>query len=269
MSAQPQPRRRTPKVDTPFEAERVGWDEFLDWFMSVYRQDEHVSLLGPNGVGKTTLASEILEARECVIVIATKPEDPTVDRFEALGYRVQERLDVPSTDTREGRKVPHPSYRRVVLWPRQELDPATGRYRSTEAMLAYQRARIVHALEYARRARRWTIFSDDVMYLVEDLRLDGKLKWFWRQGRSAGLGLMAAAQRPAWVPRDMYSAPQHLFVWQTNDRNDLERLADIGGGLDRRQLEAIIAELPRHEFLYIRPRVFPPILLRSRVEVSR
>jgi len=251
------------------DVQSVGWDEFRDWFLTAYRQDEHVSLLGPNGVGKTTLAAEILEARECVIVLATKPEDPIVERFLELKYKVQERLDIPSVEDREGKRRPHPAYRRIVLWPREERIEGSERYRSTGQMKAYQRARILQAFEYARRSRRWTIFSDDAMYLVEDLQLGDELKWFWRQGRSAGLGLVAAAQRPAWVPRDMYSAPQHLFLWQTNDRNDLERLADIGGGLDRRMLEQIVSELPRHEFLYLRPRVYPPLLVRSKVEVGR
>lgn len=259
-------RRRRPTGDTA-QAQRVGWDEFRDWFLDVYKQDEHVSLLGPTNVGKTTLASEILEARECVIVIATKPEDPVVDRFQALGYKVQERLEVPSLEDKEGKRRPHPAYRRVVLWPREEQVPGENRWRTIEQMKAYQRREILRAFDYARRARRWTIFSDDAMYLAEDLQLGNELKWWWRQGRSAKLGLVAAAQRPAWVPRDMYSAPQHLFFWQTNDKNDLERLADIGAGLDRKELEGIVSRLPRHEFLYLRPRVYPPMLLRSKVEV--
>lgn len=264
MAARPRSRR---ELADRAEVIEVGWDEFRDWFLDAYKQDEHVSLLGPNGVGKTTLAAEILEARECVIVLATKPEDPIVSRFEQYGYKVQERLDIPTTDTKDGRSRPHPAYRRIVLWPRAEFDGKENKWRSTEEMVRYQRREIIRALEYARRSRRWTIFSDDVMYVVEDLKLGDKLKWFWRQGRSAGLSLMVAAQRPAWVPRDAYSAPQHLFIWQTNDRNDLERLADIGGGIDTRELEAIIAKLPRHEFLYIRPRSYPTMLVKSKVEL--
>jgi hypothetical protein len=268
LPAIPTDKQRTARVLTT-EPERISWNEFRDWFLQSYRQDEHVSLLGPNGVGKTTLASEILEARECVLVIATKPEDPIITRFERRGYRVQETLDIPTVETQDGRRRPHPAYRRIVLWPRTEVNPHTGQWRSTEAMVEYQKAHIVRALEYARRSRRWTVFTDDVMYLVEDLQLGNKLKWFWRQGRSAGLSLVVAAQRPAWVPRDAYSAPQHLFLWQTNDRNDLERLADIGGGLDRKALERIISQLRWQEFLYIRPRMHPVILLRSKVKIRR
>lgn len=247
----------------------VAWDEFLPWFLSSYRQDEHVSLLGPTKTGKTTLAREILEARECVIVIATKPEDPVVDKFQEYGYRIQETLDIPTVETEvdgETKRRPHRSYRRIVLWPRAERDRA-GRWRNIDEMTAYQKAEITKAIEYARRSRRWTLFTDDVLSLAEDLRLGPDLKWYWRNGRSAGLTLVAASQRPAWVPREMYSAPEHLFFWQTRDKNDLERLADIGAGLDKKQLEAVITGLKRYEFLYLAPREHPPVLVKSKVDL--
>ena len=202
-----------------------------------------------------------------MIALATKPEDPTAKRFVELGYRVQEHLDIPTVETDGGRMVPHPRFRRVLLWPRQEQDAKTGRWRSMEAMAVYQQSAIRDALEYARRSRRWTIFTDDVLYLVDDLQLGQKLKWFWRQGRSAKLTLVAASQRPAWVPRDMYSAPEHLFFWKTNDKDDLDRLTDIGAGIDKKELAAVITSLERYEFLYLAPREHPPLMLRSKVDL--
>ena len=78
---------------------------------------------------------------------------------------------------------------------------------------------------------------------------------------------MMAGQRPSWIPRDAYSAPSHLFFFATRDRGDLDRLSDIGAGLDSRELEHLIANLRRHEFLYLAPREYPPVLKVSKVEL--
>ena len=256
--------RPQPQIEpTAVDVRDVAWDDFVAWWDRNYRQDEHVSILGPSGSGKTHLARELLEAREFVIAFASKPEDPLVDRFAEYGYRVQERLDIPTAESKTGQPVPF--YRRIVLWPNLETDPETGRRRSIPEMIPYQRARFREAFEYARANRRWTIFADDALYLADDLDLDTQLKWFWRMGRSGKMTLMMASQRPAWLPREGYSSPEHLFFFATNDKDDLERLRDIGAGFDKRPLQAAIANLRRHEFLYLAPRRFPPLLIRSKV----
>ena len=88
-----------------------------------------VALLGPNGVGKTTLAAEILEARECVIVLATKPEDPVVERFRSLGYVVQDTDLVAIVPRRVGNKLPANSSV-VVVEPPPDAMPASRRGRA-------------------------------------------------------------------------------------------------------------------------------------------
>ena len=87
-------------IDVP----RVTWDEFLKSFR--WKQGEHVTLLGPTGQGKTTLALAILPRREYVIVFGTKAKDKTLDRLiKEDGYE-------------KCTEYPPPTWaKKVVLWP--------------------------------------------------------------------------------------------------------------------------------------------------------
>lgn len=265
-----QPARNVRPQPLEANVERLAWPDFFDRFAAVYRQHEHVSILGPTQTGKTTLARELLELRECVIVLAVKPEDPTAEKFRDYGYRIQESLQVPTVEDAGGRKVPHPSYRRIIVWPRSERDESGG-WRSIAQMTMYQRREVRRVLDYVRRSRRWTIFTDDVNTITDRetpaFNMGADLKWFWRNGSSAKMGVMSAGQRPSWIPREAYSSPNHLFFFSTRDGGDLERLSDIGAGIDTRQLEHVIANLRRHEFLYLAPREHPPTMIVSRVEL--
>lgn len=62
-------------------------------------------------------------------------------------------------------------------------------------------------------------------------------------------------QRPAWVPLEIYSAATHLFVWRTNDRNDLDRLRSIDSA-GQGNLRAVIQRLDweAHEVAYFNTR---------------
>lgn len=263
------PRRPEPHAA---DAEPLGWDDFYDRFAGLYRQGEHVTILGPPGTGKTVLARELLELRESVIALAIKPRDKIVESFAGYGYRVQESLDVPTVEDRGGGRVAHPDYRRIVLWPRSQRTEK-GAWRSVEQLTVYQRQKVRAALDYARRTGNWTLFADDANTLTDAkppaLNLGAQLTWIWRNGRSQGTSLVMAGQRPSWVPREAYSSASHLFFFATRDRNDLERLADIGAGIDPRGLEHMISNLRRHTFLYVAPREFPPVMYVSKVELER
>lgn len=57
---------------------------FLPWyedFRNTWQQGEHVALVGKTGVGKTSLARDILSARDYVMVLALKRKDDTLASF--------------------------------------------------------------------------------------------------------------------------------------------------------------------------------------------
>jgi DNA helicase HerA-like ATPase len=97
------------------------------------------------------------------------------------------------------------------------------------------------------------VFGDEVSYLCRRLRLEDALLDIWEQGRSNRVSLVAATQRPAWVPLALYSAASHLFLWRTNDARDLARIGGLNG-VDPVPVRAAVANLPRFHALYVNVR---------------
>lgn len=204
----------------------VPWREFIRQFN--WRQGEHVTLLGPTGLGKTTLALSILPIRRFVVVCATKPKDPLLDQLKREGYRVSREWPAP------------PIYDRVVFWPKYE----------TMTDVFSQRAAFSSGLRKMFASGGWTIYVDEGSYVSEFLRLEPELKTIWQQGRTQNISLVLAAQRPAFIPVTAYSSATHLFFWRNNDDVDLRRIGGIGG-ISSKEIRSIVQQLPRYHVLYV------------------
>lgn len=196
-----------------------------------WEQGEHTTLLGRTGSGKSEVATRLLELRGWVVAIFTKRRDPTIDALKAAGY-------VPI------RSWPPPAHvRRVILWvPFAEADD--------EQLQAEQ---IGRALREIIAEGAWTVYVDELPWL-QRLGLTKLLEAIWLQGRSIGLSLVACAQRPFGVPQAALSQATHLLIWGSKDRRDLDRLAEISGGVDKAKLREIVADLPAHAFAYVNTR---------------
>lgn len=212
------------------DLELVPWPQVaarMQW-----RQGEHVSLIGPTGGGKTTLELSLLSQRSFVAVLGCKPDDDVLPGLLRHGYK-------NATELPERGKPP-----RVLIWPK---------YDATAAARARQRTIFGNVLGQAFRAGSWCVVADEVSYIVRRLRLEEPLLDLWEQGRSNRCSLVAATQRPRWVPVTMYSSATHLFLWRTNEADDLRRLGGMNG-VDPDPIRAAVATLPKFHALYVNTR---------------
>lgn len=224
---------RTPIEPVPV----VPWSTLWSSFTRRYRADrdnaQHVAIIGPTGAGKSTLALRVAELRPYVVHLVEKPRDAKLRNALRRGqYRIVDEL--PDAG----------GYRRVVIWP-----PAGGVEDEPRQQAAFRAA-----MRTAGRVGVWHTVIHEAPYMVDPLGLHRELKYLLRMGRSNGAGVIVCAQRPVWLPRDIYSQSDHLFLFGTNDSSDLKALGGLNG-MDERRVRETVAQLgadgDRHRFLYV------------------
>lgn len=229
----------------------VPWTTVEQHLRRNWKPGQHATLLGPNGAGKTHLALQLGEMCAHTIVLATKRRDPLVSELQQRGYRLVDDIDaIPYAELpgRDGGTERHPVHTRVLLWANPQVVGARQRQ-------ALQAGQLREALEAAERQGSWCVVLDETMWLYGNLRLDAELDSMWFQARSSKVSVVACAQRPVQVPRQMIAQANILFMWHIADKRDLESLREMGGVVDR---DVIVDTLPqldwnRHEFLVVFP----------------
>jgi hypothetical protein len=210
------------------EAPRLPWDVFMERWE--WPQGQHVGLIGPTGQGKTTLLTAILPRRSFTAVMATKPEDDSMDALIASGYdRFEEWPNLAVS------KSP-----RRVIWPdATDIDAEFNQRKVFEHMFA----RIY-------KERRWCLVNDEGWYIADQLKLARQQRVIWTQGRSLGISFVVATQRPAWVPVEMYNMSTHLFFWRTTEKSAIMRIGSLGSA-NEPLVKYLVPRLEPHQALYI------------------
>lgn len=217
------------------DAPEVDWST---WLASVdWRQGEHVSVIGPTGQGKSTLLLALAEHRRYVLMLATKPKDATLAQL-TTGPRPY--VKVASWPPRLGPELAP----KVLLWPK--LATPADMYRQADMVQA--------ALADVYSQGGWCVGADELYYLSKKLGCRGILELLWQHGRSLGVSMLGATQRPAHVPLELYSQATHLCLFRANDRRDRQRLADVGGEVDPATIHQLCSRLRKHSFLYVNTR---------------
>lgn len=212
----------------------VAWEEIAPEFSRRWEQGQHVILLGKTGSGKTTLALELMRERiaerdAMVAALGTKPRDQTLRR---TGWPV-----VKVWPPTYAQRVTH----HLIFWPPYSK-PSTARNTT--------RPRVVEFLDEIMIEGGWTLFVDEMAYLVETLGLRWVLDEYWNGARSSGISLIAGTQRPAWLARSAVSQGDWGISFRINDLEDRRRAGEILG--DRARYSEVIGGLRRHQFVMVR-----------------
>ena len=196
-------------------------------------------IAAPTGSGKTDLASKLIERRGFVVDFITKTKDPI---FASSAYSHWDRI----TDWNPGTS-PANWQDRVLLWPRQGKTMAETR--------DTQREVFSKALEDIFKRGGWCAVFDELHYMTDQsfLNLYDQIAILHHMGRSNNISLVNLTQRPAWIPKIIYSSVSHAYIARTKDSADLKRLSDLGG-IDGKTIAQAVSELPsKHDFLYVNP----------------
>jgi len=226
--------------------QRVEWPNLYAHLSQTWQQGQHGVAMAPTGRGKTVLVKELVKLRSHVAFFGTKIKDEEYqDLRKNRGW------------TRLQKWPPMPWQDRVMLWP-----SAKSTIRETTA---HQKQIFQEALDHMYRAGKWTAVFDELHWMTHDLGLYNEIASLHHQGRSSGLTLISGFQRPAFVPRIVYSSATHLFIWGTNDPADLKQLAAFTG-VRQPEWHETMPTLGDFEFVYtnVRDRSTPPVISQVR-----
>lgn len=210
--------------------DREPFAEFMQRFR--WRQGEHMLIIADTQCGKTSLASILAARRSHVVVLGSKPRDDNLKRRYADYFR---------TGT-----WPAPrEEKRVLLWPKNQKELSQN--------IITQRHEVKKCLDSVGGSGGWCVVVDEAHWTSQFLKLDKEIAVLHHQGASSGITMLVISQRPAWIPRIVYSSATHVFLGRFDNPEDLRALSSMGG-LDKDDVKFTMQGLGRHDLLYLNRR---------------
>jgi DNA helicase HerA-like ATPase len=183
---------------------------------AAWKQGEHVIIIGDTGSGKTYLESKLLDMRDHVIVVKTKPDDVKFTGYKKIA-KYKDVMDLKAS--------------KFVL--DSGFDPSLQRYH------------IANIINMAWAQEGWTIAVDETYYWTEMLKLGKQLNMLLTQGRSKHLTIVAGMQRPAWISRFALSQATHAFIFRCEGRD----IITLSQALSPK-IAKPVEDLRGHDFVY-------------------
>lgn len=234
-------------------ADVVGktWDEFLEWFSTAWKPGQHMALVGPTGLGKSTFAIGILELRRYVLALDPKGGDETLEK---AGY---ERLT--------SWPLPDQAYDRI-----SEGNPARyivgNKSRTLEDRVTLRQ--LLHdTLSGVFESRGWTVYADEFQLLADRkmMNLGALVETLLIAARSKYITVITSYQAPAWVPSAASRQATWIVLWPTRDVDVVKKLANVVGR-DWRMIWSAMKALPPFHVLVIGRNPHDPMVVTSAPE---
>jgi hypothetical protein len=233
-----------PPSDLPYHV-------WLAQFGSVWRQGEHVALIGGTGSGKTHVSADLLDFRSYVCCLSIKPHDDTLTRFQKRA----------------------PKYVVVKNWPPNvQINRCIFKCKPTKLGDRAQAGRVREVLNGIHLSEGWTALLDDVAYIVNTLGLRREVVDLYNVGRSSGITLVGALQQPTSVtanaPSEIKKQTKHLLLWKFVGKPDIVACADLCG-INYGDMKKLMSSLQFHDgptdrytdFIWAR-RGYDPVIVR-------
>jgi hypothetical protein len=220
--------------------EVVSRKDFLQEFRRDYAPGQHLTALGPTGRGKSVLVCQCLK---CVIspdlqVISLhgklKGRDPVIGRMgKTLNLRVLP--DLPSqTRQRYDRRVR--KYNGYLILPIEK--PLGDKEENRVLEKAFRRG---ITQNYQTQKRKTITHVNEGHQVQQELKLRGACEQSLMRGAPDN-AMWTEAQRGRWLSWHTYEAPEHIFVFYDDVREERKRYADFGCA-DPDEVEYITSQL--------------------------
>lgn len=221
---------------------RIDRTEFFTRYFSPDK-GEHILILGPTGSGKTQLILDmtgiISRPKRPALIFAMKPRDATLDNFAEVNNFKETKI-WPPLKAPWGTTKPNG----YIVKPHQipkDID-------ATE-LIQYRVFKEAILDSYAKGHR--IIVADETYSLTNELGLGKELVTVWTKGRSNDCVIVAASQRPVYIPTWAYSQSSHFFIAWDPDKRSRKRYEEISG-VDPELIAQGTQALEEYEWLYVR-----------------
>lgn len=190
---------------------------------NLWRQGEHVAVIGDTGSGKSFLMTRLAPMRDWCVFIRTKADDNRLPGFGRARKTAQIRLYANNH----------------WLLDLSRMDPNRQ---------AYEAAR---CLDMVWRERGWTVVVDELWYIERKLGLQDFVDRLTTQGRSERITVLTGVQRPAWVSKFAFAESTHIFVFRVFGSRttgaDVKTIRDNFG----EEMADTVLGLAQYQFAYL------------------